>query len=518
MAMFAAMPLLCLLCASAAGADGERRRPDWVSRPPAPTSGGTAYFVGVEDDASGLDQGRDAAFRDAAKQIAAYLQTTISQQFVSRRDERSSAVIDKIVSASAGRLAGARILQTYVERRFSGRWPFRRDVLSVWVLVGFSQREIDKERARLKGLHKVFQEQIDDLCGDEAQWLLLHAPQTPVVVGGFREATTKEVLAISRIIEEELGGCLTNRGVLVAAQGQRDGIVSSGAYYRAAGGALVITGFLARPDGAKLTAKSVSISDDAMGPGWLEREDVRTLEQQLDTGDGQAAIAAREKSAVDSDRDQPAPVVEGPTTNDGDYFDLFGGWAASSIASGGSAPRQALLAHAHVIKYVHFLRNQVVGIGSSLVESYSGPWKVHYQQTSPSGSQDFNESPSVISIFPLHLVIAPFRRRWLIGRTVGAPFLSYSFSAWGSLHLRQGPGSDSPPLNVMVNDVSISIPVGNWTDIQGGFLSVRQPGFTMSQDGLNPQTDKNQTTTWSVPGFRYQQWYIGAEFHFGGRL
>lgn len=517
MALIAVIPFLGYLCATLAGAEVGRSAPDWVTRPPSPTSG-TAYFVGMTDDAPSLDQGRDSAFRDAAKQIAAFLQTTVSQQFVSRKDQQRSAVIDKIVSASAGRLAGARIIQTYFERKDIGHWPFRHEVLSVWVLVGFAQSQIEEERHRLRDLNKVFQEQIDDLCGDEAQWLLLHARQTPVVVGGFRDATTNETLVISRVIEEDLTGCLINRGAMVAAQGQRAGITSSGTYYRAAGGSIVITGFLTRPDGTKLTAKSISISDDALGPGWLEREDVPPQEQNLDTNDSREVIATRQEPAADAASDQAVPVAERPKPIVGDYFDLFGGWMASPIQSDGQAHGQTLLAHIHALKYVHFFHNQVVGVGSSVFDSYWGPWRVHYQQTSPSGTKTFDERPNVLALLPLHLVIAPFRQRWLVGHVIGAPFLSYSFSAWGWLHLRQGPGSENQPWNAMINNVSINVPVGNWTAIQGGLLSVSQPGFTKGQDGLNPQNDKTQTTTWSVPGFRYQQWYLGLELHFGGRL
>ena len=162
----------------------------------------------MKEDASDFEEGREAAFLDAIRQIASFLQTNVSQEFVSRRDRQGAAVIDRIISASAGHLAGARILRTYVERKLTGRWPFRREALSVWVLVGFPQKEIDKERARLKGLHKVFQEEIDGLCNDQAQWLMLHAPESAVVVRGFHEVATKKVLALSRIIEDELSGCL----------------------------------------------------------------------------------------------------------------------------------------------------------------------------------------------------------------------------------------------------------------------------------------------------------------------
>lgn len=518
--MITAASLLMGLGVVAAHAIEVRRPPNWVSKPPASDPAGTAYFVGTEEDAPSLQKGREAAFRDATQQIAAFLQTTVSQQFLSRRDQQQSSVIDKVASASTARLAGARIMQTYFEKRLSGRWPLRREVLSVWVLVGFPQNEVGKERARLQGLHKIFQDQITDICDDQARWVLLHARKTPVLVGGFREAAKKDVLVLSQVIEDELSGCLVSRGVSVATQGQGDGILSSGGYYRAAGGAIVITGFLARPNGTKLTAKSVSISDDAMGPGWLERVEVPTKEPSLTASYGDAVSAAPQEADVDSDKDQATPVVEGPTPGGGDYLDLVGGWMASSGQSASAVKSGSLLAHVHALKYVHFFRNGVVGIGSSMFETYWGPWKVRYRQTSPSGTQDFEEIPNVLTLCPIHLVIAPFQDRWLVRRLIGTPSLSYTFSAWGWSNLKHGPSKNSlhsAPWNTMIHNVSISLPIGNWSAIQGGFLSVRQPSFTSRQDGINQQA-KPQTTTWTSSGFKHQSWYLGYELHFGGRL
>ena len=176
-----------------------------------------------------------------------------------------------------------------------------------------------------------------------------------------------------------------------------------------------------------------------------------------------------------------------------------------------------LLAHVHAGKYVHFFKNQVLGIGSSAVESYWGSWKVHYQQSSPSGTQAYDEKPNMLSLFPIHLVFSPFKGRWWLGHTIGTPSLTYSFTAWGWVHLQHPPPGESQPWNVMIHNVSISLPIGNWTSIQGGFISVREPGFSVGQDGLNLQ-GKTQTTTWSVPSLKQQQWYVGWEFHFGGRL
>jgi hypothetical protein len=264
-------------------------------------------------------------------------------------------------------------------------------------------------------------------------------------------------------------------------------------------------------------AKSVSISDDAMGPGWLEREDLRPSEPSFNSVYNGAGSAAQQEGGADSGQDQDTPVIEGPTPDGSDYFDLIGGWVAPS---GGAGKNGSLLAHAHAVKYVHFFQNRVLGIGSSAVESYWGPWKVHYRQASPSATQDFEESPNVLSLCPLHLVIAPFQDRWLVGHLIGAPSLSYSFSAWGWLHLKHAPSQNSQhsaPWNVMIHNVSISLPIGNWTAIRGGFFSVRQPGFTIAQNGMNQQ-GKPQTTTWVASGFKHQQWYLGYELHFGGRL
>ena len=52
------MALLFGLGATAAHAGNVRRQPDWVSTPPATGTGGTAYFVGMNEDASSLELGQ----------------------------------------------------------------------------------------------------------------------------------------------------------------------------------------------------------------------------------------------------------------------------------------------------------------------------------------------------------------------------------------------------------------------------------------------------------------------------
>lgn len=246
------------------------RSPEWLGKPPADT-GGASFFVGTEGHADSIEAGREAAFKDAARQVADFIETRVSASLVARRTEVEGRVLDEIRAASRGDLRGGRVKEVYWERYSAGSWPRGGVFYRSWVLVSFPNKQVQEERQRLQGLEGQFESRLGDLCQAAAAWIGEKAPGQTTAIAGFREAASNRRYAFSRVLEGHLSGCLTAVGVKVV-QAKGHSLVLAGTYLRLGDAVLVSATLTRMEDGARVFAKAVSIPQDAIVPDWLTVE------------------------------------------------------------------------------------------------------------------------------------------------------------------------------------------------------------------------------------------------------
>jgi len=251
----------------------ERERPSWVSRPP-PAQAGLIYFTGRHNDATSIEAGTAAAFRDAAKQIAGYIGTRVTSKLIVRTTHSESKIVDEIRAAARGDLSGAKVEDVYWEQAQVGSWARKRRFYRVWALVGYPESGIARERRRLRNLGASYDAEFDRLCSGLAGWLRANARRGRVRVGGFKESLSENRYAFSRIVERNLSDCLARSKVRVT-QGANQTLLVTGAYHRVTGEVAVSARVLRMEDGENLFAENIAIPEDAIVPEWLTVKEER---------------------------------------------------------------------------------------------------------------------------------------------------------------------------------------------------------------------------------------------------
>ena len=114
--------------------------PKWITHPP--KEKGYLHIVGVKTEAPSLEEGRRLAIQQAIGEIVQYFGFTSQAQFYEKKTELTSKIIDEIQSTSEKvRIKGALLQDWYFKKTEQGKY-------SVYVLVRYPKREIDKEKTR----------------------------------------------------------------------------------------------------------------------------------------------------------------------------------------------------------------------------------------------------------------------------------------------------------------------------------------------------------------------------------
>lgn len=253
------------LLAAPATASG-RERPEWISRTPDNTAA-QAYFVGQASDAISRDAGHEAAFKAAAAEAAAFIGSRVSGRLLSRRTTLESRISDEIRSSARGRLRGAHVLERYAEE------PETRGGRAghfVAVLLEFPMAEVRRERERLEKSDRELAERQDALCRGLAAKLAKSRRRAIVHVADFKESSSQQRRPFSRILEDGLRSCLSERGFRLLGSGQAD-IVISGDYWQA--GQVEVAANAANKTGRIIASRKIRLSLDAVDPAWMTSDD-----------------------------------------------------------------------------------------------------------------------------------------------------------------------------------------------------------------------------------------------------
>ncbi|MBI4347346.1 MAG: PEGA domain-containing protein [Elusimicrobia bacterium] len=262
-------------CAAAAPARAERldgssaeQRPAWLTAVPE-SAGGSLFFVGVKTGVLSLEDGKDGAYRDAAAQVAGFIRARVSGKLLIRRSALETRVVDEIRQSARGELLGARIKDLYWERTSAGGLLRSRGLLDVWALIEFPQAQVERERERLQAADQELGSRLAELCAALAGYLS-KTPKADVQVSGFKELVSESRFAFSRLLEDDLRGCLARNRLRVSSGGSAD-LVVTGDYVQAAG-AVPIRARILDAAGATRFSAEVRPGIDALDPAWLQAD------------------------------------------------------------------------------------------------------------------------------------------------------------------------------------------------------------------------------------------------------
>ena len=247
-----------LLAAAPAAA---RERPSWLTKTPQASATHT-YFVGQASDARSLDAGRETALKDAESQAAAFIGSRVTGRLLSRHTAVDSLVSGVIKSSSRGRLRGVRVVDRFEEDL--------RPHYRVAVLLEYPLAEVRRERERLEQADRELAERQDALCRGLAEKILASRPGVSVRVGAFVESGSGQRRSFSRILEESLRSCLSEKGLSVTSADRAD-LVVSGTFWQA--GQVEVSAQAADAGGRIAAARSMRISLEAVEPSWMTADD-----------------------------------------------------------------------------------------------------------------------------------------------------------------------------------------------------------------------------------------------------
>lgn len=255
-----------LLAAPATAA--ARERPAWLTRVP-DSSATHAYFVGQASEAPSLDAGREAAFKDAAAQAAAYISSRVSGRLLSRRTSLEGRINNEIRSSTRGRLRGARVLERFEEQVKPEKRGARPRYL-VAVLLEYPLAEARRERERLEQADQELGKRQDALCLGLVRKLNMTHPGATIRVSSFTETTSKQWRPFSRLLEDGLRSCLSEKGLSPVGPGSA--VLSvSGDYWQA--GHVEVSARVTDSAGRDVAIHKVRLSLDAVDPTWINSDD-----------------------------------------------------------------------------------------------------------------------------------------------------------------------------------------------------------------------------------------------------
>lgn len=278
------------LAAAAPGPAAAREGPSWLERVPDETATHT-YFVGQAQDALSQDAGREAAFKDAAAQIAGYIGARVEGRQLSWKGRLERHFAAMMATSASSRLSGARIVARYDRRLPADREGRRR--FHVAILVEYPLAELRREKARVEDAERQLAQRQEALCGALAA-KLARREGASVRVGDFVEGSSRQTRAFSRLLRSGLAACLAERGFTVLEQGPAD-LVIEGEYWRAADVEVLAS---ARDAAGRAEASArVRLPLEAVAPAWLtdeeDEEDPFFASPQAPAATPKGAIAAR---------------------------------------------------------------------------------------------------------------------------------------------------------------------------------------------------------------------------------
>lgn len=112
-------------------------QPEWINQ--LPHGGETLYFVGIKTAAETLEEGRDAALKDAMSKISNYLGSKVESVFEGHITEIEQRLRQQIQSKSAATVHGAKVVDSYYEKMTRVEKNFRMEKYDTYVLVSFSR-------------------------------------------------------------------------------------------------------------------------------------------------------------------------------------------------------------------------------------------------------------------------------------------------------------------------------------------------------------------------------------------
>lgn len=245
-----------------------RERPDWLDRTPADTAV-SAYFVGQAMDAQSVEDGLEAAYRNAAVGAAKYINTQVGDRFLSQRTTLEKRIGSDIRASSRANLRGVRVRERY-EQELKPKKRGAPARFFVAVLIEYPMAEVRSERRRLEEANREFAQRQDELCLALSRKLASARPGASVHVGKFLETTTGQRSGFSGFLEDGLRSCLAEKGVNVTASGPAE-LALSGTFWKA--GHVEVSAVVSDASGKSVAARTVRMSLDAVEPFWVGEED-----------------------------------------------------------------------------------------------------------------------------------------------------------------------------------------------------------------------------------------------------
>lgn len=125
-------------------------KPQWIETPPRKND--ALYFVGINTSAETLEEGRNAAIKDAMSKISDFMGCKIeslSEDYVSEVEQK---LMQKIKSTSSSTVKFAQVVDSYYEKMARIERNCKIEKYDVYVLVKFSKAEVQEEINRQQRL------------------------------------------------------------------------------------------------------------------------------------------------------------------------------------------------------------------------------------------------------------------------------------------------------------------------------------------------------------------------------
>ncbi|MBI5178987.1 MAG: hypothetical protein HZA04_06975 [Nitrospinae bacterium] len=122
------------------------QRPDWIVHPP--QAADTVYFTGIASRAATLEEGLAGAVQDGIGRVSAYLGTKVKSEFTENTSLIAKELTRQISAKTQAKVMGAVVVDTYHEKMARVEGDYRLERYDVYVLIGFSTAQAEKELAR----------------------------------------------------------------------------------------------------------------------------------------------------------------------------------------------------------------------------------------------------------------------------------------------------------------------------------------------------------------------------------
>ncbi len=243
------------------------RRPGWLTAAPEP-DGGKLFFIGVKTGGPSLEEGREAALKDAAAQAAFFVMAKLSTKSIYYSSPVASRLYEELRAAPRGAFQGMRIRDLYWER-----WQSRGGTpgFDVWALVEVPSAQMSAERERLRKADEELAAKLGQLCADIFP-ILSARPGAKAQVSGFKEAASSSRFPFSRILEESLRGCLIQHGAAVVFAGPAE-LRVTGDYWEGPGSVTVSAKVFSSHEGLSAGSSQAVLPRDAVEPLWLRGDE-----------------------------------------------------------------------------------------------------------------------------------------------------------------------------------------------------------------------------------------------------